>query len=133
MGYTNKYLRIEDTLLSDIMNITKERGFKNDSQTVEEALKLYRDYHYMQKKATFITDELISVMQASYRMAENSINQKTNRVLTELSIQTAIQNFIIAHSLELDKKDLHNYRLRALDYLRENNRVFKMTELVDDE
>lgn len=132
MGYTNKYLRIEDTLLSDIMNITKERGFKNDSQTVEEALKLYRDYHYMQAKASFINEELVHILQASYRMAENSINQKTNRVLSELAIQTAIQNHILAASLEVDKVDLNNYRLRAVDFLKQNNRVLRLDELSDE-
>lgn len=132
MAYTNKYIRIEDTLLADIMQITKERGFKNDSQTVEEALKLYRDYHYMQAKASFISDELVHILQASYRMAENSINQKTNRVLSELAIQTAIQNYILSASLDVDQVDMNNYRLRALDFLKQNNRVLRLDELSDE-
>lgn len=132
MAYTNKYMRIENTLLADIMQITKERGFKNDSQTIEEALKLYRDYHYMQNKACFINDQIIQVIQASYRMAESNINQKTNRVLSELAIQNAIQNFIIASSLDVDNADMSNYRLRALDFLKQNNRVLRLDELSDE-
>lgn len=132
MAYTNKYMRIENTLLADIMQITKERGFKNDSQTIEEALKLYRDYHYMQNKACFINDQIIQVIQASYRMAESNINQKTNRVLSELAIQNAIQNFIIASSLDVDNADMNNYRLRALDFLKQNNRVLRLDELSDE-
>lgn len=132
MPTLKKTYRIEEMLAADVARIAGELT-QSENQVVENALKMYRDYHYMQAKASFINEELVHILQASYRMAENNINQKTNRVLTELSIQTAIQNFIIAHSLELDKKDLHNYRLRALAYLRENNRVFKMTELVDDE
>lgn len=127
-----KTYRIEEVLAGDITKISVELG-QSENQVVESALKLYRDYHYLQDKANFINDQLINVIQSTLRMAENSINQKTNRVLTELAVQTAIQNFILAQSLNVDKKDLQNFRLRALDYLRENNRVFKMTELVADE
>ena len=131
MPIVKKTYRIEETLAADIAKLSGELS-QSENQVVETALRFYRDYHYMQNKATFITEEMLGVIQGTFSLAENSINQKTNRVLTELAVQTAIQNYILAKSLDVDKKDLHNYRLRALDYMRENNRVFKMTELVGD-
>ena len=132
MAVLKKSYRIEETLATDITKLAGELK-QSENQVVETALKMYRDYQYMQVKSSFISAELVNIIQASYRVAENGINQKTNRVLTELAVQTAIQNCILAQSLEVSKKDLHTYRLRALDYLRENNRVFKMNELVDNE
>lgn len=131
MPTLKKTYRIDETLAGDVAAIAAE-SVKSENQVVEEALKLYRDYHYMQAKASFITEELVHILQASYRMAENSINQKTNRVLSELAIQTAIQNHILAASLEVDKVDLNNYRLRAVDFLKQNNRVLRLDELSDE-
>ena len=129
--YEAKYYRIEASLMADV-TVIKEETNKSEVQIVEEALKLYRDFYYMQNKACFINDQIIQVVQASYRMAENSINQKTNRVLSELAIQTAIQNHILAASLDIDKVDLNNYRLRAVDFLKQNNRVLRLDELSDE-
>lgn len=131
MPTLKKTYRIDETLAGDVAAIAAE-SVKSENQVVEEALKLYRDYHYMQAKASFINEELVNILQASYRMAENSINQKTNRVLSELAIQTAIQNHILAASLEVDKVDLNNYRLRAVDFLKQNNRVLRLDELSDE-
>ncbi len=132
MTYTKKYFRIEDSLLSDFQKISKELGHSSENQTAEAALKLYRDYHFMQNKACFINDQIIQVLQATFRMTENNINYKTNQVLSELAIQAAIQNLILASSLEVDKKDLSNFRLKALDFLKENNRVFRLDEIKNE-
>lgn len=131
MAALKKTYRIDEKLASDISSIAAELG-QSENQIVEASLKLYRDYHYMQNKACFINDQIIQVIQASYRMAENNINQKTNRVLSELAIQNAIQNFIIASSLDVDNADMSNYRLRALDFLKQNNRVLRLDELSDE-
>ena len=131
MPTLKKTYRIDETLAGDVSAIAAESA-KSENQVVEEALKLYRDYYYMQAKASFINEELVHILQASYRMAENSINQKTNRVLSELAIQTAIQNHILAASLDVDKVDLNNYRLRAVDFLKQNNRVLRLDELSDE-
>lgn len=132
MTYTKKYFRIEDSLLSDFQKISKELGHSSENQTAEAALKLYRDYHYMQSKAAFINSELLHIIQSTFRMTENNINYKTNHVLSELAIQVTIQNLILASSLEVDKKDLSNFRLKALDFLKENNRVFRLDEIENE-
>lgn len=131
MPTLKKTYRIDETLAGDLSTIAAELG-QSENQVVEASLRLYRDYHYMQAKASFINDELVHILQSSYRMAENSINQKTNRALSELAIQTAIQNYILAASLEVDKVDMNNYRLRAIDFLKQNNRVLRLDELSDE-
>ena len=126
-----KLLRYSDELAEDVKSIASELR-QSENQVIETAIKFYRDYHYMNRKACFINEQILQVIQASFRMAENTINQKTNKLISELSIQSAIQNMIIAGSLEVSQKDLHTYRLRALDFLRESQRIFRMDELTDE-
>lgn len=125
-----KSLRLDDTLANDIKKLSIELRV-SENQIVVDALKLYRDYQYMNGKASFIPREIINVLQSSYKVAENSINAKTNRVLSEVAIQTIIQNLILAKSLELDEKDIYRYRLKALDFLKENQRILKLDEIVE--
>lgn len=131
MATVKKTYRIDESLAKDMKAIA-EKERQSENQTVETALKFYRDYHYMNRKACFINEQILQVIQASFRMAENTINQKTNKLISELSIQLAIQNMIIAGSLEVSQKDLHTYRLKALDFLKESQRIFRMDELTDE-
>ena len=126
-----KLLRYDDQLAADVKAIAGELR-ESENQIIEFAIKLYRDYHYMQNKASFINEQILHIVQGSLRMLENSINQKSNKLISELAIQAAIQNMVIAGSLEVSQKDLHVYRLKALDFLKENQRVFRMDELSDE-
>ncbi len=126
-----KLLRYSDELADDVKAMASELR-QSENQVIETAIKFYRDYHYMNRKACFINEQILQVIQASFRMAENTINQKTNKLISELSVQSAIQNMIIAGSLEVSQKDLLTYRLRALDFLRESQRIFRMDELTDE-
>lgn len=125
-----KTYRLDDTLMDDIATIADTQN-KSETYIIEDALKLYRDYQYMNGKASFIPREIINVLQSSYKVAENSINAKTNKVLSEVAIQTIIQNLILAKSLELDEKDIYRYRLKALDFLKESQRILKLDEIVE--
>jgi len=125
-----KLINYDDQLAEDVKSIAEELN-QNANQVIETAIKFYRDYYYQQEKATFINKEMIEIIKSTFRTAENSINQKTNRVLSELAIQAAVQNLILANSLDVKMKDLHVYRLKALDFLKENNRVLRMDEIID--
>lgn len=132
MSVSRKNIRVDDSLLEDIKIIAKENN-QSENQVIESALKLYRDFHYMGNKACIINEQILSVFQGCCRMLENTINQKTNKVLSELAIQAHMQNLILAQNLEVSLKDLTAYRLRAIDFLRENNRVLRLDEVVQDE
>lgn len=122
-----KLIRMEDGLAVDLKRLAADVGV-SENQILTNALKLYLDYHYMESKACFIPREIINVLQSSYKMAENTINNKTNRVLSEVAIQLFIQNQIIAKGLSFSQQDINAYRLRALEFLKENQRVFRMDE-----
>ena len=107
---------------------------KNDGTSlnyiVEQALKYYRDKRYMDDKATIINEEIISIIQANNALLLQQINNKSNRVLSELSIQNAIQNLILTNELDVDKIDADNYRQQAVEFLKTNNRVLRLDELI---
>lgn len=130
MSITKKTYRLDEQLTTDLKSIADELN-QSENQVIETALRFYRDYYYQQEKATFVNKEMIEIVQSIFRTAENSINQKTNRILSELAIQAAVQNLILANSLDVKMKDLHVYRLKALDFIKENNRVLRMDEIID--
>lgn len=126
-----KTIRVPDELMTDIKAIAEELH-QSENQVIETSLKFYRDYHYMQNKACFINEQILGIIQASYKMAENTINNKASKVISELAIQAAITNLILSDSLNVPAKSLYKYRLQALDFLRENNRVLRMDELIHE-
>lgn len=123
-------IRIPDELHTDISAIAKESGASLNF-VVEQALKYYRDKRYMVEKATIINQEIINIIQASNALLLQQINNKTNRVLSELAIQNAIQNMILESELDVSDLDADKYRKKAIEFLRTNNRVLRLDELID--
>ncbi len=122
-------IRIPDELHSDIAALAKESG-ASLNYIVEQALKYYRDKRYMDDKATFVSEEMLNIIQANNALLEQQINNKVNRVLSELAIQNAIQNMILANELEVNDLDADSYRKKAIEFLKTNNRVFRLDELL---
>lgn len=122
-------VRISDELHAAMTEIAKNDG-TSLNYIVEQALKYYRDKRYMDDKATIINEEIISIIQANNALLLQQINNKSNRVLSELSIQNAIQNLILTNELDVDKIDADNYRQQAVEFLKTNNRVLRLDELI---
>lgn len=98
---------------------------------IAAALRLYQDYRYMQDKATVINQDVLNVARSMANMAERNINYKTNKYLSELAVQQAMLNLIIAKSLDFSREDLEVFRLKALDTIKETPRVLRLDEVHD--
>lgn len=126
-----KTLRIRDEKLAeDIPRMAKENNM-SENALIETALKFYRDYMYMKNKSTIINEEILRVNKAGLELLEQRVNHKTNQVLSELAIQVSVLTQIIAGSLEVDPLQLPEYRRRAVEFLRTNNRVLRLDELTE--
>ncbi|HIZ10849.1 MAG TPA: hypothetical protein IAA41_01975 [Candidatus Eubacterium faecavium] len=123
-------MRLPDDLYNDAAEIAKETGSSVNS-IIEQAVKHYRDKRYMEDKATIINEEILKIIQGNNALLLQQINNKTNRVISELAIQTAIQNLILASELDVDAIRLDNYRKKAIEFLKTNNRVFRLDELIE--
>lgn len=130
MADIKRSIRIDEELWKDIKNISEEQNYTNNF-IIETALKQFRDAYYMQNKATIINEEIINILKSTINVSEHRINFKTNKYLSELAIQTVITNLIIAKSLEISDDEVNLFRLKALDFLKENQRVLRLEELID--
>ncbi len=124
-------IRIEDDLLRDIQNIAEEEH-KSINQVISDALKYYRDYHYMQHKATLINDQIIGIVKAVTNTAIQQINARGYKILSELAIQQGITAAVLANNLEIDRNELSVYRLQAVDALKNAQRLISLESLVDE-
>lgn len=123
-------LRLPDELYNDAAEIAKDKG-TSINYVIEQAVKYYRDKRYMEDKATLINEEILKIIQANNALLSQQINNKLNRVISELAIQNAIQNFILASELDVDAVKIDNYRKQAVEFLKTNNRVFRLDEIAD--
>lgn len=127
---TKKTYRLDDQLSNDITKMAQENNV-SENQMVENALKYYRDYYYMQNKATVINEDILKLNKAAVDLLEQRINNKTNQVLSDLAIQTCIIEQIIAGSLAVDPLIIPEYRKKAIAFLKANNRVLRLEEIVE--
>lgn len=123
-------VRLPDELYYDVSEIAKYTGSSVNS-IIEQAVKYYRDKRYMEDKATLVNEEILKIIQANNALLLQQINNKTNRVISELAIQSAIQNLILASELDVDAVQVDNYRKQAVEFLKTNNRVFRLDEIAD--
>ncbi len=123
-------VRLPDELYYDVSEIAKYTGSSVNS-VIEQAVKYYRDKRYMEDKATLVNEEILKIIQANNALLLQQINNKTNRVISELAIQSAIQNLILASELDVDAVKIDNYRKQAVEFLKTNNRVFRLDEIAD--
>ncbi len=124
-------IRIEDDLLRDIQNIAEEEH-KSINQVISDALKYYRDYHYMQRKATLINDQILGIVKAVTNTAIQQINARGYKILSELAIQQGITAAVLANNLEIDRNELSVYRLQAVEALKNSQRLISLENLVDE-
>ncbi len=123
-------VRLPDELYYDVSEIAKYTGSSVNS-VIEQAVKYYRDKRYMEDKATLVNEEILKIIQSNNALLLQQINNKTNRVISELAIQSAIQNLILASELDVDAVKIDNYRKQAVEFLKTNNRVFRLDEIAD--
>ncbi|MEG0396569.1 MAG: hypothetical protein RR612_07555, partial [Oscillospiraceae bacterium] len=94
-------------------------------------LKLYKDKNYMDAQATFLSQEILQTMQSTVDLLEHRINNRSNQLISSLAIQQFILSKVVADSLDVSPDALEVYRAQAAEFLRTNNRVLSLKELVE--
>ncbi|MDY4785554.1 ribbon-helix-helix protein, CopG family [Pygmaiobacter massiliensis] len=126
----SKIVRMDDELAEDLQKLAQEKN-TSENDIFNRALRFYRDYCYMQDKATVINQDVLNVARSMANVAEKNINYKTNKYLSELAVQQAMLNMIIGNSLDFSEQDLQVFRLKALDTIKETPRVLRLDEVHD--
>lgn len=130
-GRVPRAYRISDETLETLKAIA-DKETCTETAVFENAIRCYRDYLYVQNNGAFITESVKRTVLASVNLMESRLNNRTNKVLSELAIQQAILCQVIAHELEVNPRALDNYRRAAVEYLKMNDRVFRLEDIVED-
>lgn len=130
-GRVPRAYRISDETLETLKAIADKENC-TETAVIENAIRCYRDYLYVQNDGAFITESVKRTVLASVNLMESRLNNRTNKVLSELAIQQAILCQVIAHELEVNPRALDNYRRAAVEYLKMNDRVFRLEDIVEE-
>lgn len=130
MSTTRRSIQLDDKLLKDISNIAAENN-RSVNIEIAEALKFYRDYRYMNDKATFINSDIIKLIDSRLALMEQRVNAKTNQVLSSTAIELAIVEEIMAAQLDISPSDVAQFRINAVNFIKMNNRAFRLDELIE--
>ena len=130
-GRVARAYRISDETVETLKAIADKENC-TETAVIENAIRYYRDYLYVQNDGAFITESVKRTVLASVNLMESRLNNRTNKVLSELAIQQAILCQVIAHELEVNPRALDNYRRAAVEYLKMNARVFRLEDIVEE-
>lgn len=130
-GRVARAYRISDETVETLKAIADKENC-TETAVIENAIRYYRDYLYVQNDGAFITESVKRTVLASVNLMESRLNNRTNKVLSELAIQQAILCQVIAHELEVNPRARDNYRRAAVEYLKMNDRVFRLEDIVEE-
>ena len=125
MTSEKKTYNLDARLVKDVEAIAQAQATSNTA-VIEKAIRLYRDYIYLEEKATFLPEQIQKTFRSELAMLEQRQNVKINKLLSELAIQEGIIAQILANELEVDLEMMPVYRRRAVEALRASNRVFRL-------
>lgn len=125
-----KAFRLDDDVSAAVEKLAAEDN-TTETAVVTAAVKLYRDYRYLGDTASFIPQEIENTFAAQIRLLEKRLNVRSNKLLSELAIQQCVLCKVIAENLEVNPLALENYRRLAVEYLQEEQRIFRLEEAFD--
>lgn len=123
-------VRIDEKVNADYDKMADESKLSK-TYHVNAALALYRDVYYSKNKATFLNDNILTTMQGMIDSMEHRLNNRTNQLLSELAIQQAVIAQVLGDSLDVKGDQLAEYRKKAVDYIKVNQRILRLDDVND--
>lgn len=100
------------------------------TQIVNEALRYYADRHYLENNATMLSSDILEAMKSTVSLLERRLDNRSNQLLSSMAIQLFIINKVLADSLDLSGDALEQYRKEAVEFLKNNNRLLELREVI---
>lgn len=100
------------------------------TQIVNEALRYYADRHYLENNATMLSSDILEAMKSTVSLLERRLDNRSNQLLSSMAIQLFIINKVLADSLDLSGDALEQYRVQAVEFLKSNNRLLDLREVI---
>lgn len=127
MATLKRTYKLDEETIAAATALAKEKH-TSITAIINDAVRYYRDYVYMEEKASFIPQQFVQQINAILELREKRQNAKVNQVLSELAIQECIVAFILANNIDIPLSEIDLYRKKAVEFLRINNRVFRLEE-----
>lgn len=125
-------LRLDRKLNNELDTIvSNDNSINSKNDLIIAAVNFYKDMYYCKNKATFLNDNILSAMQAMTDSLEQRLNNKTNQLLSELAIQEGIVAQLLAYSLDADGDTVAEYRKKAVEFLKVNQRILRLDKLME--
>lgn len=125
-------VNVDASLVGDFDKMVSEsEDVKNRNDLIEKAMRYYRDSYYMKNKAGFINENILDMARGLADRLEMRLNHKSNQLLSELCIEVCILEQVLAGSIDMDGDIIAEYRKNAVDFLKTNQRVFRMDEIIE--
>lgn len=123
-------ISINEKAAEEVKKIATETS-ESENAIIEKAIMFYCDSYYCKNKATFLNENVLSSMQGMVDGLEHRLNNKTNQLLSELAIQEGIVAQLLAYSLDVDGDVVADYRKKAVDFLKVNQRVLRLDSIIE--
>ncbi len=120
---------VDRTACEALEQIAQEES-RNVTAVVNEALKYYADRYYLENKATMLPNDILDAMRSTVNLLEHRLDNRANQLLSSMAIQMFIVNRILGESLELTPEALELYRVQAVEFIKTNNRLLNLREVV---
>lgn len=132
-NYKQIPLRIDIEIDKKMDIIIQEKNISSKNLFIENACKFYIDY-LNQQGSPLLNDTVIDLVRSIMNTTENRINNKSNQLLSSIAIELGTLQMIIANSLKnVSEEQVKLYRDLSVQFLKTNNRVFRMKEVLPDE
>lgn len=123
-------ISIDEKLANEVKNIASETG-NSENAVIQKAISQYVNAYFMENKSSFLNDNVLAAMQGISDRMEMRLNHKTNQLLSELAIQVSIIEQILGASIPVDGDVLSKFRQNAVEFIKVNQRIFRMDEVID--
>lgn len=124
-----KTIRMSENLENQLKTMSENKNI-SETTIIEQALKSYFDFCFINENQNLINDEILKIIDSKNNVLENRINNKTNQVLSELAININILTQVLAENIEINADELQNKRKIAVEFIKINQRVLNLEELV---
>lgn len=123
-------ISIDEKLARQVKLIAADTG-DSENSVIEKAIAFYSEVHFSKNHSTFLNDNILDMVRGMTDRMEMRLNHKTNQLLSELCIELCIMEQVLAASIDVDGDVISEYRKNAVDFLKTNQRVFRMDEIIE--
>lgn len=118
---------LPENLITVIDSIAAKSG-KSRSNAIAQAVKYYADEGFLSSQRAKFQNEIAELLAHRISQTEKTLNARQNELLSQAAVNLSVLQRIVADNLPVGSGDIESYRSDAVQFIKRNNRVFRMDE-----